>query len=424
MKKWLIGIALIAIGAAVFYGVRGKNTESVLRFQYGEIKRGDLESLVSSTGTIGAVGTVDVGAQVSGTLESVFVDYNDRVEKGQLLAVLETSLLDASVRDAQANVMKAEAQLHQSEAELKRNQDLFQKKYISESEFLVIQTNLEMARASLKSAEAALNRAQVNRKYAEIKSPISGTVIERSIEAGQTIASGFQTPQLFIIAEDLRRMQIEVLVDESDISSIRENLPARFTVQAYPDEVFHGTVKQIRLQPQTVQNVVSYVVIVDAPNDENKLLPGMTATVEFVIDSQKDIMLVANAAVYFQPDMDALEKSGIQLESGRNPENGKTGKQPKRNSKANHGDKNEKLETVFYMTDDHTIKSIVFEPGISDSTTTEIKRIVNGPEQTEGLKVITGTVGESKSQTRSMSGMGFPMGPPPSAGRGMRHAGL
>ncbi|MCP4149197.1 MAG: efflux RND transporter periplasmic adaptor subunit, partial [bacterium] len=236
------------------------------QFQYVEIKRGDLEDTVSSTGTLSAVRTINVGSQVSGNIEKIYVDYNSPVKKGQLIAVLDKTLFNVSIRDAKAAVLRAEARLDQANAEVNRNRPLCEKGHLSEMEFLVTKTNAATAAADLKSAEAALSRSQTQLQYTEIRSPINGTIIERTIDEGQTIAANFQAPTLFIIAEDLTQMQIEVSVDESDIGLIRENQPARFTVQAYPEDVFVGTVRQIRLQPRTEQNVVNYTVVVDSSN--------------------------------------------------------------------------------------------------------------------------------------------------------------
>ncbi len=270
-------------------------------FQVVQIGRGAMENTVSSTGTLAAVETVEVGTQVSGTISRLLIDYNDQVQKGEVLAVLDQSLFQAAVKEAEAGVLKAGAELARAEDEFRRNQPLFEKGYLSEQEFLPIRIDVDTAKASLLSAEATLQRAQINLDYTVIRSPIEGTVIQRSVDAGQTVAASLSTPTLFLIAEDLSRMQIEADVDETDIGRIRRGQPVRFEVQSYPELTFAGVVQQIRLQPETISNVVTYTVIVEAPNDQALLLPGMTATVDFIVEQVKNTLLVPNAALRFQP---------------------------------------------------------------------------------------------------------------------------
>lgn len=310
MKKKILYIAMLVvlfvIGRWAFSSLSGNDNT---QYQFAEITRGDLESTISSSGTLSPVTTVEIGTQVSGTIAQVFVDYNDNVHKGQLLAVLDTVLLKSSVLDGQAGMEKAEAQLQDAQVNHQRNQELFERGFISEAEFQPFQINLKTQRANLKSAQAALQRAEQNLNYAVIRSPINGTVIERNVEAGQTVAASLSTPTLFIISEDLAKMEILVEVDESDIGLIKDGQSVRFDVQAYPDKIFTGTVRQIRLQPTTVSNVVNYTVVVDADNQENLLLPGMTATVDFITEQKKDVLLVSNTALRFQPSEEILAES-------------------------------------------------------------------------------------------------------------------
>jgi HlyD family secretion protein len=302
-RKAIIIVAVIAI-AAVVVGTLVRQRRSAGNgngYQLAEVTRGDIENTVSSTGTLSAVRTVEVGAQVSGIIDSLYVDFNSAVRKDQVLAVLDTTLFAAQVLDARAGLMRAKAQLLQAESEFKRNKPLFENGFLAESEWLVIKTTYEAARASYESAAAALERAKTNLTYTTIRSPIDGTIIERNVDLGQTIAASFQAPKLFVIAQDLSKMQIDVNVDESDIGSIKAGMDVRFSVQAYPDETFTGTVRQVRLQPTTIQNVVNYTAVVDASNERGLLLPGMTATVDFIIASKKDVLLVPNTALTFKP---------------------------------------------------------------------------------------------------------------------------
>ncbi len=197
--------------------------------------------------------------------------------------------------------MRAQAQYEQSLSEYNRNKPLFEKGFISEKEFIPIKTNLDVSFASLETAEVEVQRARTDLGYAEIRSPIDGIIIFRKVEPGQTVAASFQTPTLFIVAEDLSRMRILAKVDESDIGQIQEGQDVRFTVQSYLDEKFTGTVTQIRLQPETISNVVNYTVVIDAPNEKGLLMPGMTATVDFIIEKSTDVLYISNAAIRFEP---------------------------------------------------------------------------------------------------------------------------
>jgi HlyD family secretion protein len=313
------------------------------------------------------------------------VDFNDPVEKGQVLAELDKTLFTVSVHDAEAGVARAKARLAQAEAEFKRSQPLFKKGHISEMEFLVTKTTLETAKADLKTAEAALKRAETNLDYTVIRSPINGTVIERTVDAGQTIAASFQAPTLFVIAEDLTRMQIETDVDESDIGLIKKNQSVRFTVQAYPDEEFTGKVRQIRLQPTTIMNVVNYTVVVDAANEKGMLLPGMTATVDFLVEERRDVLLVPNTALNYKPSTELIKKYQSHMME---------------NMKKMQHQLPDYVGHAFYL-DENGIPTITMvEKGATDGKMTEI---VKGPELKEGMEVITAFKVEKTSTTNRSS---------------------
>jgi len=305
LRTPLMIILLLAMigGGAAFFLARSEDAAAPAGQSYATapVVRGDLERTVSSTGTLAAVETVEVGTEVSGTIARVDVDYNDQVRKGQILAELKQDLFRAAVVEAEAAVARAKADLALAGRELQRNRPLFEQHYISELEFLPFEINLDKAKAALDSAEASRSRAQTNLANTVIRSPIAGTVIQRSIDAGQTVAASLNTPTLFIIARDLTRMQIEADVDETDIGQIREGQQVRFSVQSYPERSFTGRVRQVRLQPEVVSNVVTYTVIVDADNRERQLLPGMTATVDFIVEQAQNVLLVPNAALRFKP---------------------------------------------------------------------------------------------------------------------------
>lgn len=265
-------------------------------FKTERITRGTYERTVSSTGSLTAVGTVDIGTQVSGTISKVLVDYNDKVAKNQVLAVLDQSLFKAAVAVSEASVQMREAELAKAKAEYDRYLPLFKEGHLSDEEFLTYRTSLKTAEATLRQASAELEQNRINLDHTVIRSPIDGTVIERSVDVGQTVAASLSSPTLFIIARDLSSMEIEVNVDENDIGMIRTGQKVRFTVPAYADDVFDGEVSTIRLNSQVVSNVVNYTVIVTVKDTKGILLPGMTATVDFIIERIDDTLLVPSAA--------------------------------------------------------------------------------------------------------------------------------
>ena len=267
--------------------------------QTAQVSSGDLEVTVACTGSLKAMGTVEVGTEVSGTIKQVLVDYNDQVKKGQVLAELDLEPFNAEVDKTRAETLRAKALLRQAEAEYRRNQPLVDEGHLSAQEFLEYETGLATAKADLLTAEAAQKKTMINLRNARIRSPIDGTVIEREIEKGQTVAASFNTPTLFILAEDLARMEIEADVDESDIGLIRQGQKVRFSVQSYPDELFPGTVAQIRLNPTEESNVVTYTVVIEADNAQGLLLPGMTATIDFVVNAVADTLLAPNSALQY-----------------------------------------------------------------------------------------------------------------------------
>jgi HlyD family secretion protein len=410
----IVIVVLAAAGAAAFYVMKVRGQDEEVQFSFAAVRRGDVEDTVSCTGTLSAVGTVSVGSQVSGTIEKLFVDFNDVVKKGQVLLKLDKSLFNAEVQSAGATLAKAKAELRQAEAEYERNSKLFEKGYVSQSDFILSETAVETARAALQSAQATLKRAKANQKYTVITSPIDGTVIERNVEEGQTIASSFSTPELFIIAEDLSKMQIEASVDESDIGLIKQGLPVRFTVQAYPDDEFDGTVRQIRLQPVTVQNVVTYTVVVDAANEKGLLMPGMTATVDFIVASSKDVLLVPNSAISFKPSAEMLRPPAASVGAG-NPGSEKGMGAWKKSGTAGKGPaKHSGKACVHLKGADGLLSPSCFSPGITDGSVTEV---VGETSLAEGIKLVTGTTTGKKTETEVKKSSGLPL---PGMGGGKR----
>ena len=311
------GAALLVIVAAGWMVSRA-NAEKESPYRFAAVERGDLEASVSATGKLGAVTTVQVGTQVSGQVSAIYVDFNDRVRKGQLIARIDPTLQQQAVRDALAGLERAQAERAQAQREYNRNKQLFDRKVLTEAEFNNAQYALAIANASVKSAQVTLDRARQNLSYTSIYAPIDGIVVERNVDVGQTVAASLSAPQLFLIANNLSQMQILASVDESDIGLIKDGQEVRFSVQAYPDETFRGTVRQVRLQSVTQENVVNYTAVVEVDNSSGKLLPGMTATVDFLTGAAKNVLLVPNAALRVRPTMAMLEQVRGQMEVARN----------------------------------------------------------------------------------------------------------
>jgi HlyD family secretion protein len=316
MKKILIlGASVIVIAAAVGAFVLFSNKRSEPKYKTEKITRGDIVTTVTATGTVNAVTTVLVGTQVSGTIKKIYVDFNSPVKKGQLIAQIDPALFEEQVAQARANLLAAKANVEKAEASLvdakrtkDRNAELYTKNLIAKSDFDTADTNYETSKASVSAvkaqvaqADAALRNAETNLGYTRIVSPVDGTVVSRNVDVGQTVAASFQTPTLFTIAQDLTKMQIDTSVDEADIGKVKVGQEVEFTVDAYPDITFKGKVGQVRIAPITVQNVVTYDVVITVDNPDLKLKPGMTANVSIIVSEKKDILRIPNAALRFRP---------------------------------------------------------------------------------------------------------------------------
>lgn len=281
---WLLGIGIAAIAIVLLtIGGRGK---AVARLTQAACTEGTVERTVTATGEIQPVYKVEVGTQVSGIVEKMYVDYNSTVSKGQLLAELDKSLLQEQVKQAEANLSTTTSNRNLAQKNYDRVKRLYEQKAATQEEYDQAETSLEQARNQLITAQSDYDRARTNLKYAEIYSPIDGVILSKAVEQGQTVASSFSTPTLFTIAANLTDMQLEAKVDEADIGRVHEGQKVRFAVDAFPDNTFYGIVRQIRLVPTVVSNVVTYTVIIDAPNHDGKLYPGMTANITIVVESQ------------------------------------------------------------------------------------------------------------------------------------------
>jgi HlyD family secretion protein len=310
-------VGSLGAGAAAYYA---KRSDAAPRVTTAAASRGPVVATVSATGTLQAVTTVQVGTQVSGTIAWLGADFNSLVKKGEVIAKLDTSLLDAEVQQARAtaarsaaDVDNARVQLGDARRKLTRAQELVSRQLIPQSDFDTARVAVDSAEAQLKSAQAQLTQAQatldqakVNEQHAILSAPIDGIVIQRSVDVGQTVAASLQSPTIFEIAADLTKMQVNASIDESDIGSIAPGQRSTFTVDAYPGKTFTGTVEQVRLQPTVVQNVTTYSTIISVPNPDLTLKPGMTATVTIEVARRDDVLRVPNAALRFAPNGDTL----------------------------------------------------------------------------------------------------------------------
>jgi len=298
-KKLVIGgILLLGVFIIAIIALKRPDKEE---FKFSKVSVGDIKNKITCTGILDAKGTVEVGSQISGTIDEIFVDYNDYVKKNQTLAVLDTLLLKSSYQEALSNYKKIKAKHEYSYKEYGRAKVLYEKKMISNKEYSKYFSDYLVDKNDLDVAKALSDKAKINLSYSKIKSPINGLVIDKNVDVGQTVAANFQTPTFFVIAENIVNMEILVSVDESDISSIKVGQKVEFAVNAYPDSIFYGTVNKVRLNPKMIQNVVNYIVVVETTNNNKILLPGMTATVDFIINEKKDVMIVQKSATKFFP---------------------------------------------------------------------------------------------------------------------------
>lgn len=416
-KKIYIGGIIVILAAILVYFFFLKSDETQTnKFVFASITKGDLNTTITSTGALQAVSTVDVGTQVSGKIDKIFVDFNTNVKKGQILAILDTTNLALQVSNAITNLQKTQAQFDVTKAQFERDKSLHEKKFMSDLDFITSKSNYETAEANLKSAKTSLAQAKTNLGYAFIYSPINGKILNRNVEEGQTVAASFSSPTLFTIAEDLSKMQILANVDESDIGQIKVGQEAKFTVQAYSDKEFTGKVVQIRLGSSVISNVVNYTVVVTAENNENLLLPGMTATIDFYVDRRTDVLMIPNAALRFQPteQMRTEYMARMQKEIEKLPDSlkqrfqslGANGNSQNRMGGFGNGAGNKSRGTFWYLDDNGNPAMGFAQLGLSDGKNTEI---VRSRFLKEGTKVITGfeTANDTKTQNTNILNPSF-----------------
>ncbi|RII28994.1 MAG: efflux RND transporter periplasmic adaptor subunit [Geobacter sp.] len=397
MKKILIPAAAIILVAAVIAFFTLKK-EPAVTYKTAPIERGNIVASVSATGNLAAVVTVQVGTQVSGTIMKLFVDFNSPVKKGQVIAQIDPSLFAAQVEQtrgnflaAQANLLKAKADLNDARRSLERSRQLIKDGIVAQSDFDTAENRYEQAAATVKAAEGTVaqtrgsfSQAGTNLRYATIRSPVDGIVVSRNVDVGQTVAASFQTPTLFTIAQDLTRMEIDTSVDEADISQVKVGQPVTFTVDAYPENRFKGTVRQVRSAPVVAQNVVTYVVVIDVDNKDMKLKPGMTANVSIETARKDNVLILPAAALRFKPKAvkDAKGKPGAPT--------------------APRKMKKEASQQVFILSQEN--KPVPVKTGINNDGQVEIL---------EGnLKENDGVIVEQTTPQKKSGGMGgAPMGP-------------
>src|SRR6185295_11013313 len=320
MKKLITIIILLAVvgSAGGWYYMRKNTKEPEVRT--AQVSRGDVVKVVQATGTLEAVTTVQVGTQVGGIIQNLYADFNDFVKKGQVIARLDPTIMDTQIEQQKANVTRSQADLERltvtltdAQQKLDRAKALSDKNLLPRTDLETAQVNVESTKAQIKSSEAALVQAQsqlstaeVNRAHTVIEAPIDGIVIQRAVELGQTVNAGMNAPLLFILAADLTKMQVNANIDEADVGSMRTGQHVTFRVDAFPNETFNGMVAQVRLQPTTVQNVVTYQTVINVPNEQFKLKPGMTANVQIEITRKNNVLRMPVAATRFRPTVETF----------------------------------------------------------------------------------------------------------------------
>lgn len=439
MKHLIFWLLVLGAGALAFFALKGRKADAAPEWRLVELSRGDVTATVGATGTLGAIRTVEVGTQVSGQIVELKADFNDHVKRGQLIARLDDTLLEQAVRQAEAELRRSQADLVYKRYLLEQAQTLRASSNLAETDLRSAQLAVAQAEAAEASAQAGLDRARRNLSYAEIVAPISGVVVNRTVEPGQTVAASLQAPQLFLIAESLDRMQILASVDESDIGRVHVEQAVEFTVQAWPERSFTGVVRQIRMQPVQNENVVNYTVVVEVDNPGGLLMPGMTATLDFIVEKVEQVLVVPNAALRFKPSEEmmaelkrerAARRDSVKAAGGKGDASEGTGPRRRRMATGPAGDPHGpatlsapggghsgrggrgKGPTVLWVLKDGKPRPLPVTAGLTDGTNTQI----SGEGLQEGLEVIAGMVGTGQEkgsnpfQPQGPQGMGPPRG--------------
>jgi HlyD family secretion protein len=392
----ILAIVAVAAGFAIWKWLQLRGNQA--QYQTTNVTQGDIVQSVTATGQVNPVNNVQVGSQVSGIIEKIMVDFNSTVEKGEVIAQIDPATYEANVHQAEGDLANAKAGLSLVQSTLTRKKALRAQDYVSQADLDKAEADVLQAEASIKVRTAALEKAKVDLARCTIYSPIKGVVISRNVDVGQTVAASLNAPVLFVIANDLAKMQIDANVAEADIGNIQVAQNVDFTVDAFPYQTFHGKVRQIRNSPITVQNVVTYDVVIDVNNAELKLRPGMTANVSIIITRREDILKIPNAAFRFR----LPESEGRNTQSSMSSStNGVPNRTERRREGGHKRSETSSTRTVYILTAENQPKAVVIEVGVSDGISTEVVRGLS-----EGDRVITGKL-TSQSQTSSPTASPF-----------------
>lgn len=406
MKRllWIVGLCLVASAGLAYY-VKVDVSAAPTQLTFDSVTRGDVAATVEATGTLQPLDTVEVGTQVSGIIASIGTDFNQLVKRGQVLATLDQASYQTQIDQAAATVTRLKAELDKAQVQyedaalkLKRAEQLAAEQLLAAQEVdtarstaRVAQTSLVGATAQLSQAEAALSQAKVNLSHTVITSPADGIVLSRNVEVGQTVSAGLQAPVLFVIARDLTRLELQARVDESDVGGVQPGAAVSFTVDAYPRRVFDGTVRLVRLQPTTVQNVVTYTTIIDVPNGDGQLKPGMTSTVSIEIARADDVLRVPASALRFTPTEAVLNEFGGHL--------------PVEDAQA-QGQGRRRSQAVWQLNDGR-LERVPVRIGVSDGTQIEVR----SDALAEGASIITGIARSETAAAPAPQNSGSPLVP-------------
>ncbi|MCA6068427.1 efflux RND transporter periplasmic adaptor subunit [Chryseobacterium sp. RG1] len=392
-KKWLYWIAggIIVLGAVWYFFIREEEVK--IKLETVQPEMGEISNSITATGKVQPVDTVAVGTQVSGIIKSIYVDFNSTVKKGQLLATLDPDLLKYQTEQINANLQNSKSNLAYNEINFNRQSQLYKVGAISKADYDVAQNQLNIARAQVNSVNAQLSTANKNLSLTNIYSPIDGTVLNRNVSEGQTVASSFSTPTLFSIAKDLTKMQIRASVDEADIGNVKVGQKTTFTVDAFPNETFNGSVSEVRLQPTVSSNVVNYTTMINADNSSLKLKPGMTANITIYTEVLDNIMKIPASATSFRPDSLVVKKYKIDSPFA-NGKKGKKGRKGSGQTNEQSGSKSSDEAAVWVIGKDSVITRKKIKTGMDNDT--EIQ-VISGLNKSDNI--ITGYKSLSKKSS-------------------------
>jgi len=407
-KRLFIALLIVAILTVTLWVLLSNSKKQVVSLETSVVEKGNIINTVTATGTVEPIDKVDVGTQVSGVINTIYVDFNSTVKKGQLLAEIDKSTLKARLLQSQADLASAQNELTYQEQNYNRTKKLYETSMVSEVDYETAQYKYNNAKTSVDRLRSELEQAEVNLSYASIYSPIDGVILARNVEQGQTVAASFSTPTLFSIAKDLTKMKVEANVDEADIGQVMVDQKVNFSVDAFPDDKFEGKITQIRLNPTVSSNVVTYKVIVEAPNPDLKLMPGLTASISIITKEATDVLVISTKALHFTPDQDVIEKFIPKPPSSHTIKDGNIGfdgekanKRPstEMDSQTQKTTKQLSSESIVWVKKGNTIQPKMVRTGLGDGTLVEI---LNGLIQGDSI-VISSTKSEITSSSKAQA---------------------